>query len=264
MPTLDLDGWKVSYQESGVGLPLICIPGIEEYKESFLYQLRGLSDHYRVISYDLREAADGQADNADVLAEDLKKFMDSLRLSAAVVIGHCFGGLVAQRFASIYPQRTAALVLLSTFAKAPTTHPATLLRAMSSGHLNDPDSPWQRFLQKLGMYHPPEPEVDDHLLWVSRQAAKTSRETLQQRLKLVRAFDSRPYMEQIWMPTLLMVGDRDRTPFLSSAQFMEGALPEPYLEVIEGAGHFPHIERHDLVNQYLDEFLAARLTALLD
>lgn len=263
MPTLDIAGWKVSYLDSGVGLPLIFIPGLTEYKESFDYQLRGLSDRYRVISYDVRPGGGSDYTIAS-LADDLTRFMDSLRISSAVIAGHCFGGLIAQEFARTHPERAAALVLISSFAKAPTHSNSKLLRMMSSGHQNDPEGWWAKLLISLGMIKKRPISHDEYLAWVSMQAAKTPADSVKERLRVVRHFDSRKWLEQLWMPTLLLVGEYEQPAFLSSAQMIQRGAPESIVEVIEESGHYPHIERHDQVNLYMDEFLHRRLMSLIE
>ncbi len=264
MPTVELDGWKASYQDFGVGLPLVLIPGIEEYKESFLYQLRGLSDRYRVVSYDVRDASDGNCGDIEVLVQDLSNLMNTLRLTSAVIGGHSFGGLIAQQFAKTYPQRTSALLLISSFAKAPTQNNGKLLRYMGSGHRYEPESTGARLMKALGFAKPPEYNPEDHLDWVATQAAKTAPATVQARLHIAKTFDSRPWLEQLWMPLMAVVGQHDRPPFLSAAQMIQRATPDSEVEVIPDTEHFPHIQRHDLVNNSIDDFLSARLVSLID
>lgn len=262
MPTLDIAGWKAAYQESGAGLPMVFIPGVTEYKESFDFQLRGLSDRYRIISYDVRPT--GDQETIKDLAEDLAKILDGLRLASAVIAGHCFGGLIAQQFASLYPERTTALVLISTFAKAPDPSQSKLLRYMSSAHQEDPAGALARLARFVGLAPRPEYDPDSFLDWVAMQAAKTSSQCVHSRIRMTRAFDSRPWLEQLWMPLLILVGQNDRPPFLSAAQMIQHATPDSCLEVIEGTGHFPHIQRHDLVNLYIDDFIKTRLLSLVD
>ncbi len=264
MPTLELADWKAYYQESGVGLGIVFIPGITEYKESFQFQLRGLSDRYRVISYDVRTSESGAPIGIQELSKDLGNLMDGLRVPSAVIVGHCFGGLIAQHFAMEHPDRTTALVLMSTFAKAPDQNHAKLLRYMSSGHQDDPDSAIEKLKDILGLRPPKVYDEDDHLDWVVKQSAKTSPTAIQSRINMAREFDSRPWLDQLWMPLLLLVGQHDRPAFLSAAQMMQRATPDSTLEVIDGAGHFPHIERHDLVNYYIDDFVGTRLTSLIE
>ncbi|MEI6913663.1 MAG: alpha/beta hydrolase [Armatimonadota bacterium] len=264
MPTLEIAGWKASYQESGVGLPIIFIPGITEYKESFDFQLRGLSDRYRVISYDVRSTTDAKESSIESLAQDLAGFLDSLRLASAVIAGHCFGGLIAQQFAMTWPERTTALVLMSTFAKAPDPSQAKLLRYMSSAHQNDPEGALARLAKFLGMTQPEEFDEDDFLGWVAKQSAKTPQATINARIRAIRQFDSRPWLEQLWKPLLMMVGENDRPPFLSAAQMIQRSTPDSVVEVMEGCDHFPHIARHDTTNLYIDDFIKSRLISLVE
>lgn len=166
MPTLELAGWKATFQETGVGLPLVFIPGLTEYKESFLFQFSGLRDKYRVISYDVRAG-----DNPDVLAlaEDLGKLLDGLRLPSAVIAGHSFGGLIAQQFAQLHPDRTTALVLMSTFAKAPDTKQGKLLRYMSSAHIGEEEGVVAGLKRMLGLAQTVvSNDEDDHFGWVAK------------------------------------------------------------------------------------------------
>lgn len=264
MPTLELTDWKVSYQESGVGLPVIFIPGITEYKESFDFQLRGLSDRYRVISYDVRSASDGGMLSIEALATDLCRLMEALRLSSSVIVGHSFGGLIAQQFAQMYPDRTASLVLISTFAKAPDHNSGKLMRLMSSGKMSEPESAWKRFKISLGMEKPETIAPEEFLGWVSMQSAKTTQATVQSRLDAIKHFNSLPWLEHLWKPLLIISGELDRTPILSAAQMLYRATADSALEVVPGVGHFSHIERHDMVNQFIDDFVGKRLVSLVE
>lgn len=245
-----------------MGLPLVFIPGLTEYKESFLFQFSGLRDRYRVISYDVRAG-----DNPDILAlaEDLGKLLDGLRLPSAVIAGHSFGGLIAQQFAQLHPDRTTALVLISTFAKAPDTNQGKLLRYMSSAHIGEEEGVIAGLKRVLGLAQPvASNDEDDHFGWVAKQAAKTTSATVSERIRAIRQFDSRPWLEQVWVPLLILVGQNDRPPFLSAAQMIQRGTPDSVVEVIEGAAHFPHIERLDLVNSYIDDFIGSRLMSLVD
>ena len=264
MPTLDLAGWKVSYLDEGRGLPIICLPGITEHKESFPYQLRGLSDRYRVISYDMRPANAGKDGRLKDHAEDLGRIMDALRLPSAVLLGHSFGGLVAQQFAMEHRERITAMVLISSFAKAPEHWGSALVHYMSSGHIHDPDTALGRLQMALGLKKPVPPDPESHLDWVSLQAAKTTPDTVQGRLRAMLSFDSRQALKGLWIPVLILTGQHEKAAFLSAAQFMEHTIPDSVLEVVEDTGHFPHIERFDLTNLYIDEFLGRQLTSLVD
>jgi 3-oxoadipate enol-lactonase len=67
----------------------------------------------RLIAYDLRghgsAEASAPASSYDQLVDDLATLLDRLELDQAEILGHSFGGQVAQSFAARFPERTRRL-----------------------------------------------------------------------------------------------------------------------------------------------------------
>ncbi|HST19240.1 MAG TPA: alpha/beta fold hydrolase [Gaiellaceae bacterium] len=57
------------------------------------------------------------------------------------------------------------------------------------------------------------------------------------------------------VPTLVVVGDRDKSDFVDIARHIAGEVQDARLEVIEGAGHVVGVERPDELNALLRDFL---------
>ena len=57
------------------------------------------------------------------------------------------------------------------------------------------------------------------------------------------------------MPTLIVWGDKDNIIPVSHAFAAHAALPESRLEIIEGAGHFPHVEEPVRFSEILADFV---------
>jgi pimeloyl-ACP methyl ester carboxylesterase len=57
------------------------------------------------------------------------------------------------------------------------------------------------------------------------------------------------------MPTLIIWGDRDNIIPISHALAAHEAIPGSRLEVIEGAGHFPHAEEPARFVEIVSEFI---------
>jgi pimeloyl-ACP methyl ester carboxylesterase len=64
-------------------------------------------------------------------------------------------------------------------------------------------------------------------------------------------------LSELTMPTLVVVGDRDKRDFRLSAERVAREAPDARLEVVAGAGHLVAIDRPDEFNRLLLEFLAA-------
>ena len=270
MPTIRVDTVTVDYYEAGTGLPVILIPGITEFKEEFVSQFHGLSNSYRIISYDLRRGLKRLSDyTPDLLVEDLRRLMTALGLDGAVLCGHSFGGLVAMEFALRHPDLAKALVLVSSYHSPPSILPADLVSWTSSaGH------PFHKALgtkfklqiaRLLGRKTSGTVAMTDEVhavRTVARQAARTSRTTISQRVRIIQKADLCYRLPELEMPTLVIAGAKDRSVFLSSAQELYEDIPNASLEVIEGAGHFCFLTRHDQFNTAVYEFLTSRLAEI--
>jgi pimeloyl-ACP methyl ester carboxylesterase len=64
----------------------------------------------------------------------------------------------------------------------------------------------------------------------------------------------RLYLAQT-MPTLIVWGERDKIIPLSHAYQAHEAMPQSRLEIIEGVGHFPHVEEPFRFVEILSDFL---------
>jgi len=267
---IQVDTLTVDCHEAGAGVPLVFVPGITEFKEAFTFQFRGLQDSYRVISYDVRRGLKRSTDyTLELLVNNLRNLLDALKLRSAAICGHSFGGLIAMQFAIQFPERTSALVLASAFPASPEPHQDRLLGWISSaGH------PFHKSLgasfkvhisRLLGRKTSRAVAMQDQFAAVrsiADQAAKISRATINQRMRIIQKTDLRLALPQIQAPTLVVVGARDRSFFLSSAQELYESISNASLEVIESSGHFCFLTRHDQFNAAVDEFLAERLAQI--
>ena len=95
--------------DEGSGPPIVVIPGVQGRWEWMMPALRALSTRCRVISYSL-----GAARTFDDLVAQVDTVLDRQGVSAAAVCGVSFGGMVAVKFAARHPERTSALVIVST------------------------------------------------------------------------------------------------------------------------------------------------------
>ena len=105
MPIYENGPVKVHYEEAGSGLPLLVIPGgglnatIAGLAEHVFSALEALSDRYRVIALDLRNANGGRSEGPldadrtwDSFTDDQLGLMDHLGIDRFMVLGYCIGG----------------------------------------------------------------------------------------------------------------------------------------------------------------------------
>jgi len=116
----DVNGIKICYDIHGEGEPVFLLHGYSDRKEHWRAQVGELSKHFKVIRMDNRSA--GKSDRPDgelsmeIFASDVVSLMDFLEIDNAHIIGHSMGGMIAQNFVILYPERVNKVVLINTFA----------------------------------------------------------------------------------------------------------------------------------------------------
>jgi|SRR5437867_4432808 len=105
--------------EVGAGPPLVLIPGIQGRWEYLQPAIDALGRFFRVLTFSLCGERDAGAPFDPALGMDnycrqVAAILDRAKLNGALICGVSFGGLAAIRFAATRPERTAALILVST------------------------------------------------------------------------------------------------------------------------------------------------------
>lgn len=258
MPAIDIDGLRVKYADRGSGICIVFVPGVAGTKEWFNYQIFGLSDHYRIISYDLRRCRRKAARSIytlDQLVDDLDRLLSALHIHEAAIAGHSLGGLIALQFALAHPDRCSLLILSSTAPCYSSVPEAELASYYVPGGFRR-----ESFLSALKrMFFGPKPGPEDEsdpLAFLKQSVRDLDAGTLAARLKLLREIDMRPILGEIAVPTLVVAGSLEMPQVLTGAQILEQNMPRASLEIIEGAEQFHFYTSHDRFNTIVADFVA--------
>ena len=258
MPTANINGYRVDYVDAGVGLPVIFVPSLVGSKEWFRYQVYGLSDKYRILSYDPRGCSNEAGHNLEILAGELADFAAALKIHNVVVAGHGFGGLIALQFSLSYPGMCSGLILSSTAPSFAQISENDLISLMSPGEVKF-ESVLARFWKRLFGVRKAREQHEDPLAFLAKNSGNVDKCTLAARLAILRETDLTPRLERVNAATLIIAGSCDRPEILQGSQALEQHIRDAELEVIEDAGHFCFYTRHDLYNAIVDEFLIRNL-----
>ena len=110
----DLD---VRYVRSGAGRPVVLLHGWPEFSRTWMHNMPELARHFDVIAPEFRGFGETVCKTGrqpggtppQLLAKDLKGFIDALGLGAIDLVSHDVGSFVAQTFAHAYPDRVRRL-----------------------------------------------------------------------------------------------------------------------------------------------------------
>jgi pimeloyl-ACP methyl ester carboxylesterase len=180
---------------------------------------------------------------------------DELRLPKVFLVGWSFGGMIAQQAVLDHPERVEGLVLAGTAAVGELSHrfetwTETLSRISSEGITKTLDRTVRTWFA-CGESHPSYLRCRQACDGASEDACKGA-------IKAMRAWTSRHKLSRVKQPTLIIVGDRDRsTPLSDSLDLLEG-IPGAQLCVLPGCAHGAHMERPEYFNRIVTDFLSNR------
>jgi pimeloyl-ACP methyl ester carboxylesterase len=247
VPDRTVAGANIHYETNGAGTPLVLLHGIGSNSRSWHRQLEVLSSDFNVIAWD----APGYGRSADpagkpamaYYARVLCGLLDELGLSRIHLLGHSAGGVVAQEFYRLYPERVMKLILADTTfrgSRDKLEERLGMIRSMTPAEVAVKRAP-----MLLTQNAPP--ELFEETVAIMSEIRPAGYEFAS--IALAQA-DTRDVLRNLNVPTLLIWGMEDAiTPLWRDLP--EGAR----LAGIPYAGHLCYAEQPDLFNAIVREFL---------
>ena len=262
--TVEVGQARLAGRQLGEGLPVVFLHAGVCDKRMWHSQMEAVADEgWHAIAYDRRgyggtEAADEEFNHVD----DLEAVLTALDIHAAVFVGCSMGGGLALDFALRHPGRVIGLVLIGTSV---TGAPWSATQAEQQIEAAEEDA-WERgdrdMLNRVQAH-----EWLDGPRAQSGRVGGAARELFLDMNAIVlskpeltleeRRPDAWPRVAEVGAPTLLLVGDEDFTALIDRHEHLSEEMPNAFAAVLEGVAHIPSIERPELVNSMLLEFLDA-------
>jgi abhydrolase domain-containing protein 6 len=254
--------WRAPRRASDA--PVVLVHGFGGDKESWLFCASFLRRARGLVIPDLpgfgaaggipRERASARA-QAKVVAE----LLDRVGAPRAHLVGSSMGGGIALRFAADYPDRTASLALLGSVG--PFVEKSEVGLAFDRGEnpllLRAPED-LQRLLALVAERVPPATRAMQSYLGADRFARRHAQEVLFDGWVSCPPQDGPPDGEAlaaIRAPALVVHGDKDRVIHPSTARALHEKLADARLEIMQGVGHVPQIEKPKRTAALLDAFI---------
>ncbi|GAD03047.1 alpha/beta fold hydrolase [Agarivorans albus] len=223
-----------------------------------------LKQGYQVISVDLYgrgySARPNTAYTRQLFVKQIKELLDDQQFDEPVYLaGLSMGGAISVRFAELYPERVAGLILLAPLTTTPKIAPLPIpiIGEYVAYSFVIPSLP-KRQLDDLS-------NLEKALDWVAQfepqMRYKGYRKAM---LATVRGLMQEPMLDAYLavaktnIPSLVVWGDADKVLPYRQAQGVQKALGEHcQLVTVEGAGHALQYEYSEQVNQHIATFLAS-------
>jgi pimeloyl-ACP methyl ester carboxylesterase len=215
---------------------------------------------WRVVAPDLRgygaSTVTAGIVTLDVFATDLVAVLDHLAIQRVVLVGLSMGGQIAMEFARRTPDRLRGLVLAATFPRPETgdgraRRQAMADRLLAEGMAGYADEVLPRMLAPASLAA--RPAVGDAVLRMMRTTdPRGAAAALRGRAERP---DYRPVLDQLAVPSLIVVGSADAFTTADDANEMATRLAGGRLVWLEGIGHMPNLEAPERFNRELVAFL---------
>jgi len=182
------------------------------------------------------------------------ELLDHLSLGEAMLVGHSFGGMMACEVAAARPSRVRRLALIDPIGlwqdETPVTNWMLLAPQELPGYVfREAAGPAAKALFDI----PDDPEESaqarTRLIWAMGSTGKFIWPIPDKGLK--------KRIHRVTMPALLVWGREDRLVPLAYADLFASRLVAPRIELVDGAGHAPHLERPEAVARLVQTFLKA-------
>ena len=214
------------------------------------------ADGFPVLAVDFPGFGAAPSNGQRTVQEFAQWIIDALereRVTDAVLVGLSMGGYVAFRILERHPALVRGLVLADTKA-SPDAPDARTKRLKMAARV---ESEGTGFLQSELVPNLLSKTVGaEVLLSVQQLAGDAAQSAVYNALAaLASRPDSRLMLEDIVIPTLVLVGEEDLLTPIGDAEIIAGAIPNARLEVIRGAGHLSNLEQPQAFNAALLEFL---------
>ena len=232
---------KLPYVEQGdpSGVPLLLLHAVADSWRSFERVLPHLPKSIRAFALTQRGHGDASRPAAGYrsrdFAADLAAFMDALHLEAAVIAGGSSGGMVAQRFAIDYPERTLGLVLIGSPATLRGKPGVQELWDSTVSKLTDPVDPV--FVREFAQSTLARPVPQAFLEMLVQESLKVPAFVWKATIEGLMQDDFSQEINQIKAPTLIVWGDQDAILPRSDQETLAAAIAGSRLVVYPGAGH---------------------------
>lgn len=247
----------------GPGRLVVLLPGAGDLRTEYRFMVDDLvAAGYRVVAADLP----GHGDSAPApdytvasTAEALLTLVASLDAGPAVVVATSFAPAAAVWAAADHPDQIAGIVAISPHLHADRSVQGRLMGVAARGALAGPwaGSMWARLYTGWYKEAPPD-DLDIEIARMRRMLTDPQRRRAVRRTLTADRNGVDEHIARLGRPTLTVFGSADdhfadpEAEARATAEELQGDLL-----IVEGAGHYPHVEQPAAVSKAILAFLEA-------
>lgn len=270
------DGTTLHYDVIGEGAPVLMLSGGPGFSPDYLKPIAdNLATQNRFVLLHQRGTGRSELATLDMttlalpkLVADIEALRIHLGIEKLTIVGHSFGGILSMMYVRTHPDRVAKLALVDS--GGPTLASVPKFSANLEQRFTEGDR------ERIRLWSDPARVKEDRkravleltkaktpAYFADRANAKIFLDAMDDRsftdgvflavVPQMMLLDIREGLEKLEAPVLVIHGRQDP---LESAEEVHASFPGSKLVMIEGAGHFPWLEKPDEFYEALGAFLA--------
>jgi 3-oxoadipate enol-lactonase len=253
----------VTFLDAGKGPSLLLLHAFPLSSAMWRPQIEALRKDYRVVAPDFRGFGStpgfAGAPSVDQMADDVAALLDELKICAPVVVGGLsMGGYVALAFARRHAARLRALILADTRAEADDATARANRDKMIEFASKNPSLAVVERMLPTGLCAETLAKRPEVVATVRHIASVHAPAGIVNALRALRDRpDATPRLNEIAVPTLVIVGREDALTLPAAAETLAAGIPGARLVLLEKAGHLSNLEQPEGFTEAVRMFLAS-------
>jgi len=246
---------NLSYKKIGKGKPLVLVHGYLGGQNMWKFQ-EELKHDYELIMPSLAGYGESSYLTAPSTirenAEQVFELLNHLNIDTFYLLGHSMGGMIVQEMAALRPSRVEKLICFGTGSIG--VLPNRFETIEESRHK----------IKTIGIKETRENIAKtwfvDYLKGEGYQlcleeGAKATTQAALASLDAWDCWDGREQLSQIASPTLILWSNQDRSYDINQQNILNQGIKNSRLEIIKDCAHNSHMEKPNLVNNAIKQFL---------
>lgn len=255
--TVEVDGRRLRYLATGEGEPVVVfLHGFGGDLNNWLFNSEKLAQGRRTYALDLPGHGEsvkdvGEGDLA-FFSATLRGFLGAVGIDRPHLVGHSMGAAAALQLTLDEPDRVASLALIDAAGLGKEINADYIDGFIEAGKRRELKGVLQLLFADADLVT--RQLVDDVLKYKRKDGVDEALRTIRDALFPggEQAVDLSPRLEAVSAPVLVIWGREDRVLPVSQAGNLPGHVR---VEILDGAGHSPHMEAANDVNRLLGRFL---------
>ncbi len=253
-----IDHGRLHYRRAGTGPALVLVHGFLGGSSTWHGQIRRFGPTRDVIAPDLAGFGASRMamapDSIEGHARLVIDLVDSLGVEAFELLGHSMGGMVAQKIALIAGSRVERLILYGT---GPTGLLPDRFESIDVTRRRIAADGIPATASRIAATWFAAGAADPGFAACEAEGAKASMQAAVASLRAWETWDVSAELAAIASPTLVVWGERDRSIGWNQIASLWRGIPNASLAVVPGCAHNVHLEKAELFDALVADFLGS-------